>query len=270
MPVLFSRSMLNNILDKIRLPFRKEKELYLSLYNITGFIPRDIQYYKLALMHKSISHNNKNGKALNNERLEFLGDAVLGSVVGTIVYQHFPKKREGFLTDTRSKIVQRETLNKLADKMGLIQLVKSSCKNGNNHNNYMGGNAFEALVGALYLDRGYDACMKFVNNRILGDLIDINKIAYKEINFKSKLLEWGQKNHIDVTFNELEEKTDESGSPVFRYNVFISGIEGADGIGFTKKESQQVAAKATLKRLKEDPYFIDSIFSEKDKTPQTT
>lgn len=134
----------------------------------------------------------------------------------------------------------------------------------------MGGNAFEALVGALYLDCGYDACMKFVNNRILGDLIDINKIAYKEINFKSKLLEWGQKNHIDVTFNELEEKTDESGSPVFRYNVFISGIEGADGIGFTKKESQQVAAKATLKRLKEDPYFIDSIFSEKDKTPQTT
>ena len=106
--------MLNNFIDRIKLSFRKDKELYFSLYEILGFYPHDISYYKLALMHKSIMRRNSKGKPVNNERLEFLGDAVLDAVVGDIVYQHFPGKREGFLTNTRSKLVQRDTLNKLA------------------------------------------------------------------------------------------------------------------------------------------------------------
>lgn len=148
--------MLINFFDKIRLPFRKEKELYSSLYHVIGLYPHNISYYKLALMHKSVARRNAKGRPVNNERLEFLGDAILDAIVGDIVYEHFPGKREGFLTNTRSKLVQRETLNRLADEMGITNLVLSS-GHSSSHNSYMGGNAFEALVGALYLDRGYDA-----------------------------------------------------------------------------------------------------------------
>ena len=190
--------MLNNIIDRIRLPFRKEKELYLSLYKILGFFPKDIKYYKQALMHKSIMRREK-GKPINNERLEFLGDAILGAVVGHIVYIHFDGKREGFLTNTRRKIVQRETLNKLASELGITDLILSS-GHSSSHNSYLGGNAFEALVGAIYLDKGYKACMQFVEERILGHFINIDKVAYKEVNFKSKLIEWSQKNRVNVDY----------------------------------------------------------------------
>ena len=106
--------MLSNLIDRIRLPFRKEKELFLALRHIIGFYPHEISYYQQALMHKSVARRNAKGKPVNNERLEFLGDAILDAIVGDIVYQHFPGKREGFLTNTRSKLVQRETLNRLA------------------------------------------------------------------------------------------------------------------------------------------------------------
>ena len=185
--------MQSNFIDRLKLPFRKEKELLLSLYKILGFYPHDLSYYKQALMHKSVMHRNSKGKPINNERLEFLGDAILDAIVGDIVYQHFPGKKEGFLTNTRSKLVQRETLGKLANEMGLTALVISNGK-GLAHNSYMGGNAFEALVGAVYLDRGYDACMRFMQKRILAQMINIDKVAYKEVNFKSKLIEWTQKN----------------------------------------------------------------------------
>ena len=184
--------MLNsNIIDRIKLPFRKEKELFSAIYNILGFYPHHIAYYNQALMHKSAGKRNEKGKPLNNERLEFLGDAVLDSVVGDIVFRHFEGKREGFLTNTRSKLVQRETLGKLAKEMGILELIKSNGP-ATSHNSYMGGNAFEALVGAIYLDRGYDACMRFMQKRILAQLINIDKVAYKEVNFKSKLLVWSQ------------------------------------------------------------------------------
>lgn len=112
--------------------------------------------------------------------------------MGDIVFRHFEGKREGFLTNTRSKIVQRETLNKLAQEIGISQLIKSN-GHSSSHNSYMDGNAFEALVGAIYLDRGYEACMRFMQKRILSQLINLDKVAYKEVNFKSKLIEWCQK-----------------------------------------------------------------------------
>ena len=200
----------------MKLLFRKDKELYLSLYSITGIYPHDISYYRVALMHKSATRRNENGRLVNNERLEFLGDAILDAIVGDIVYRHFPGKREGFLTNTRSKIVQRDTLNRLASEMGIIKLVTTNGKMSSSHNSYMGGNAFEALVGALYLDRGYEACRKFMEKRILGELINIDKVAYKEVNFKSKLLEWSQKNRIRLDFKMLSESKDLQGSPQFR------------------------------------------------------
>lgn len=254
--------MLNNIIDRIRLPFRKEKELYSSLYDIIGFYPHDISFYKLALMHKSVMRRNAKGKPVNNERLEFLGDAILDAIVGDIVYQHFPGKREGFLTNTRSKLVQRETLNKLAQEMGINQLILSS-GHTSSHNSYMGGNAFEALVGAIYLDQGYNACMRFMNKRILAQMINIDKVAYKEVNFKSKLIEWSQKNKVRLTYEQVLQEKDKNGNPIFEFKVVLEGVEGCAGRGFSKKESQQLASKLTLDKLKKKPQFIDEVFAAK-------
>ena len=254
---------LNDIIDRIKLPFRKEKELFSSLYDIMGFYPRDISYYKQALMHKSVGRRNDKGKPLNNERLEFLGDAMLDAVVGHIVYERFPGKREGFLTNTRSKLVSRDTLGKLADEMGLKRLILSSGYS-NSHNSYVAGNAFEALVGAIYLDHGYDGVRRFMENRILSKLINIDKVAYKEVNFKSKLLEWSQKNRVRLEFRMIKQGVDkESSSPVFNFQVFLEGVAGESGKGYSKKEAQQLASEATLKRLKREPQFIDAIFTAK-------
>lgn len=254
--------MLNNFIDRIKLSFRKDKELYLSLYEILGFYPHDISYYKMALLHKSIMHRNSKGKPVNNERLEFLGDAVLDAVVGDIVYQHFPGKREGFLTNTRSKLVQRDTLNKLAQEMGINQLILSN-GHSSSHNSYMGGNAFEALVGAIYLDRGYDACMYFMQKRILAQMINIDKVAYKEVNFKSKLIEWSQKNRVKLDFVMLDQQKDKNGSPIFTYQVVLEGVYGGVGKGYSKKESQQVASKTSLEKLRKEPQYIDAVFTAK-------
>ncbi len=254
--------MQSNIIDRLKLPFRKEKELLLSLYKILGFYPHELSYYKQALMHKSVMHRNKKGKPINNERLEFLGDAILDAIVGDIVYQHFPGKKEGFLTNTRSKLVQRETLGKLANEMGLTNLVISNSR-GMAHNSYMGGNAFEALVGAIYLDRGYDACMRFMNKRILAQMINIDKVAYKEVNFKSKLIEWAQKNRVKLDFKMEEQNMEEGSSPVFVFAVILEGVKGCSGKGYSKKESQQMASKLTLEKLKKDVTFLDSVFAAK-------
>lgn len=254
--------MLSNLIDRMKLPFRKDKELYLSLRKIIGFYPHDISYYKLALMHKSMYKRNAKGKPVNNERLEFLGDAVLDATVGDIVYRHFPGKHEGFLTNTRSKLVQRDTLNRLAQEMGINQLILSSGRS-QSHNSYMGGNAFEALVGAIYLDRGYDACMEFMRKRILAQMINIDKVAYKEVNFKSKLIEWSQKNRVRIDFKSILEEKDKTGSPVFVYRVTLEGVEGCEGKGYSKKESQQLASKLTLEKLRREPQFIDLVFAAK-------
>ncbi len=249
------------ILHRIRLLFSKEKESYFALYRILGFYPKKIDYYKEALLHKSSAVRSAKGYKLNNERLEFLGDAILDAIVADIVYKHFEGKREGFLTNTRSKIVQRETLNKLAVEIGLDKLIKYST-HSSNHNSYMCGNAFEALIGAIYLDLGYDACMRFMQERILHRLINLDKVAYKEVNFKSKLIEWSQKNKVVIEFRVVEQ-TQEVGSPVFQSEVRLEDFVGGSGIGYSKKESQQAAAKQALTRLKKDPEFLDTVFAAK-------
>ncbi|MGN0233531.1 MAG: ribonuclease III [Bacteroidaceae bacterium] len=242
---------IRNLIDAIRLPFRKERELYRSFYSMLGFYPREISYYRQALMHKSVGMNVVGLKPLNNERLEFLGDAVLDAVVGEIVFHHFPGKKEGFLTTARSKVVKRETLGRLAVQMGLDKLVQYQGST-HLHNSYVAGNAFEALVGAIYLDRGYDACRRFMQMRILDHLIDLDKLAYQEVNFKSKLLEWTQKHRLTLKYDLLSEERDSSGSPVFRTRVLINGVECGRGTGFSKKESHQVASRSSLNHIKKD------------------
>ena len=252
----------NNLIEWIKLPFRKDKELYSSLHRILGFYPRHLEYYKMALLHSSVAKRNEKGKPINNERLEFLGDAILGAVVSDIVFHHFPGKREGFLTDTRSKLVQREALGKLAREMGINELINAATQN-KTHNSYMGGNAFEALVGAIYLDRGYNACMRFVKKRILKQMVNLDKVAYKEVNFKSKLLEWSQKNRIQLEFRLLDQKTDKQGNSMFHCQVVLEGVEGCSATGYSKKESHQKASKMTLEQLRRQPQFIDEVFHAK-------
>ncbi len=256
-------NVFTNLIDKLRLLFWDDRELRSSLNYIIGFYPHNISYYKQALMHKSLMHRS-HGHSVNNERLEFLGDAILDAAVGDIVFRHFPGKHEGFLTNTRSKLVQRETLGRLAKEMGLNHLILSN-GHTSSHNSYMAGNAFEALVGAIYLDRGYDACMVFLKKRILAKMINIDKMAYKEVNFKSKLIEWTQKNKVSISFDLLSAEKDANGSPTFSYRVMIEGVEGSSGSGFTKKESQQKACKGTLKRLRHEPQYVDQIFAAKEK-----
>ena len=252
----------SNILDRIRLPFRKDRELYASLREVLGFYPHHIRYYKQALLHNSSASPGRRGAGEHNERMEFLGDAVLESITSDILYHHFQTQREGFLTNTRSKIVQRDTLNRLAREMGLESLIHSSGQM-TSHNSYMGGNAFEALVGAIYLDRGYDACMHFMRNRILKQLLNVDNVATKEVNFKSKLIEWCQKNRISLEFRLISEQRDSQASPIFTTRIILEGLDGETGKGYSKKESHQQAAKATLRALRTDKTFVEGIFNAK-------
>ena len=250
--------MLRNKIDKIRLLFCKDRESYFCFYRILGFYPRNIRLYEQALLHKSTAVRSEKGRPLNNERLEFLGDAILDAIVGDIVYQHFEGKREGFLTNTRSKIVQRETLNKLAVEIGLDKLIKYSTRSSS-HNSYMYGNAFEAFIGAIYLDRGYECCKQFKQKKIIEPYIDLDKLSRKEVNFKSKLIEWSQKNKMEVSFELIEQFLDKENNPVFQTEVRIEGILGGSGTGYSKKESQQNAAQMALKKIKGDPEFMAGV-----------
>ena len=273
MRVSFSRNtqnnkvVLRNQIDKIRLLFRKDRESYFCFYRILGFFPRDIKVYQQALLHKSISMRSEKGRPINNERLEFLGDAILDAIVGGIVYRHFEGRREGFLTNTRSKIVQRETLNKLAVEIGLDKLVKYSTRSSS-HNSYMYGNAFEAFIGAIYLDQGYDRCKQFMEEKIFKNYIDLDKMSRKEVNFKSKLIEWSQKNKMEVSFELIEQFLDEEYNPMFHTEVRIEGISAGTGTGYSKKESQQNAAQMALKKIK-DAAFKEEFQASKERNHST-
>ena len=254
--------MLRNQIDKIRLLFHKDRESYFCFYKILGFFPRNIRFYEQALLHKSTSIRSEKGRPLNNERLEFLGDAILDAIVGDIVYKHFEGRREGFLTNTRSKIVQRETLNKLAVEIGLDKLVKYSTRSSS-HNSYMYGNAFVAFIGAIYLDQGYERCKQFMEKKILKNYIDLDKMSRKEVNFKSKLIEWSQKTKMEVSFELIEQFLDQDYNPMFHTEVRIESLSAGTGTGYSKKESQQNAAQMALKKIKSDEAFKEAIETAK-------
>jgi ribonuclease-3 len=216
-----------------------------------GFYPEDIRLYRQAFTHRSTFIETEDGQWKNNERLEFLGDAVLNAVVADIIYKKYPNRKEGFLTNTRSKIVQRDSLNRIAHEMELDRMIVTSSRT-NAHNSYIYGNAFEALIGAIYLDQGYRKCCRFVEERIIEKYIPLDKIAHKEVNFKSNLIEWSQKNKLEISFDVIETFIDQNGSPVFQSRVSLLGTSLGTGIGYTKKESQQSAAKMAIKKIRRD------------------
>lgn len=241
--------MLKKLYRSIRLLPKRGKEPYVSLYKILHFYPYNITLYNQALVHKSSSIKMKNGRWINNERLEFLGDAILDAIVADIVFKEFEYKKEGFLTNMRSKIVQRETLNRLALELGLDKLVKTSTPKNSNSNTHVYGNALEALIGAIYLDQGYRVAKKFIHERLIGQHLDIEIVAENDENYKSRLIEWGQKRKISVDFVLIESSVDERNVSTFKTNVVVAGDTVACGSGSSKKESHQKAAKAAIESM---------------------
>ena len=237
-----TNTFFRRILDKIRLLSRKDRESYLLLYSILGFVPNNIGLYRMAMTHSSSASGSR--KLGCNERLEFLGDAVLSSVTADFLYSNFRKEREGFLTKSRSNLVCRERLNELAIEIGLDRFI-SSCGLQQQHNSYIYGNALEALIGAIYIDKGYSQCRRFLLDRVFSRLNDIEQIVKSDKNYKSRLIEWGQKQHKNVEFRVVLEEVRKDGV-FFMSEALVEGVVYGTGDGFSKRESQQKAARQAL------------------------
>ncbi|HHT35188.1 MAG: ribonuclease III [Proteiniphilum sp.] len=242
--------MLRRFVKRVKALPHKGKEPYLSFYKVLGFYPDWIDLYREAMTHRSSSVRSKKGKWVNNERLEFLGDAILDAIVADILYKQFDHKKEGFLTSTRSRIVQRETLNKIAIELGLDKLIVSSTRNLA-HNTNIYGDALEALIGAIYLDQGYRVTKHFVYETLIKQHINMERVLKSEVDFKSRLIEWGQKNKVDVCFEVTDSTYDAQNNPVFFSCAKVAGVEVGSGKGYSKKESHQMAARMAIKKLRE-------------------
>lgn len=236
---------MKRIIDKIRLLSHKDRESYLLLYSILGFVPGNISLYKTALTHSSQASGSR--KLGCNERLEFLGDAVLSSVTADFLYSKFRREREGFLTKSRSNLVCRERLNELAVEIGIDKFV-DSCGISQQHNSNIYGNALEALIGAIYIDKGYKHCRRFLLDRVFSRLKDIEQIAKSDKNYKSRLIEWSQRNHKEVEFRVVSEELRKDGA-FFVSEVLVDGEVQGTGDGFSKRESQQKAARQAIAGL---------------------
>ncbi len=216
--------------------------------NILGFVPRHTELYHIALTHRSLSGNHK-GHRINNERLEYLGDAVLGAVVAEFLYKKYPFQGEGFLTEMRSKIVSRRSLNGLANQIGLLDLIEYQRGQAGAFKS-IGGDAFEALVGAIYIDRGFKFTRKVIIERILRIYLDVDSVASTDWNFKSKLIDWGQKNHKKVSFEIVRTFTQgRDHRRQYETRVLINGQPQQTAIDYSIKSSEQAAAERTYRDL---------------------
>ena len=243
--------MIDFLLRPFRRNFGKDKAFYAAIDDMFGFIPHNIELYKLALIHKSASVVLENGQHINNERLEFLGDAVLESVSSDYLFIEFPDKNEGFLTQLRSKMVSRQTLNEVAKRIGLDDYVITHSSN-NLSQKHIYGDAFEAMMGAIYLDQGYDFVNRLLINEIFVDYIKVGSLLESETDFKSRLIEWCQKNHHTIYFATSHDKTYSSTHPFFYSKVLIDNMEVGYGAGDSKKEAEQRAAHSVSQGLNDD------------------
>ena len=234
--------MFEKIIFSVRLFMSRHKEPYLSFYRLLGFYPRRIELYQQALTHRSATVADENGRKINNERLEFLGDAVFTLVTADILY-----------------------LNRIAEEMGLDKLVQTDIQY-TSHNNYIYGNAFEALIGAIYLDQGFKFCRRFIAERIFARHIDLKQVTQTDINFKSKLVEWGQRHRVEVDWKLESSSFDENNNPLFTVRAIAGHVEGNPATGYSKKEAQQKASQQILKQLHQDKDFLRAILYQG--TPQ--
>jgi ribonuclease III len=242
--------VVRKIVQRVKLFSSERKEFYLFLKDLLGFYPRNLRLYDLAFIHKSASVVDSQGNLVNNERLEYLGDAILGAVIADFLYNRFPQEDEGFLTKTRSKLVNRAILTQLTHDMGLHVFIDSNTTKKIDKS-HIYGDALEALIGAIYLDRDYQAAKFFVTKKILPQFVDLNEIEQEDSNFKSRLIEWSQKTKRDLEFETTEETDETMKQPKFTAVVKIDSEKVGTGTGSSKKEAHQNAARVTLKKINE-------------------
>lgn len=242
-------------LKRIGLNKKSDQEDHSFLHDFLGFKPKDIKYYKLALANKSAFVRDEKGALINNERLEFLGDALLSAVVSDVLYHYFPTKKEGFLSILRSRIVQRKSLNKIGMQIGLPRITKLA-KQPKPFNVF--GNTLEALIGAIYLDKGYDCCAMFIKEKIIKSHIKLDNLASKEEDFKSRLLEWGQRNKAEIRFETIS--AIDPNDKAFNVDVYVADVRVAFGRGYTKKDAQQSASELALKTLRPSTTIFKEVF----------
>lgn len=234
------RRLINRILNKST----PHQQLLLQLEHLLGFIPRHIEYYQLAFMHRSRPEEVTE----SNERLEFLGDAILGAIVAEYLFKKYPYQPEGYLTEFRSRIVRRETMNNVALRMGLNKLVQYNQNDRGLSRSHIFGNALEALIGAVYLDQGFAKTRTFILNQILKAYVDLDTMESTDTNYKNQLLSWAQRNNHALTFDTLDEKMDGT-RKLFTVAIVLNGEQFATGTGYNKKEAGQVAAQKALEKI---------------------
>ncbi len=232
----------SNTLIHDRDKFRSE------LKNLLGFRPRNLRLYEMAFIHRSATYTLPDGVRVNNERLEYLGDAIIDSILSDYLFHLYPEAAEGFLTKTRARIVNRETLNQLGLSMGLDRLIVSNLAPSDSPRNLY-GNAVEALVGALFIDRGYDRTRKFLIERGLKRHFNLSALLAAETDFKSMILEYCQKKKQKLNFTSREKQSGSNGHPIFTVTLEISNKVISQGEGSTKKDAEQVASMAALNKL---------------------
>jgi len=243
------RSIKNNSFPTESVIFnRKKNPLKEYIKNILKYTPKDIALYEQALLHRSISGCGLNGIKTNNERLEYLGDAVLSAIIADFLYKKYPFADEGFLTNLRSKLVSRNHLNNLSRKMGLDAYVK---KNGNTQNipHSISGDAFEAFIGAIFLDKGYLFTRKIIVDLILNLYVDLDVIEKEDPNYKGKLLTWAQKRRKQIEYKVVKEIKSPHNPKQYVVNLFLDGDYISEGCSFNIKAAQQQAAMYACENL---------------------
>lgn len=227
--------------------FSRERKFVHSLKNLLGFIPLNVSLYKLAFTPHTFASGGANGLKSSNERLEYLGDAVLGAVIAEMLFKKFPFREEGFLTEMRSKLVNREHLGRLAKKTGMDFFINSQGNAQQLHRSTY-GDAFEALIGAVYMDYNYDKARDFILDRIIRHHVDLDEMQRMELSFKSRLINWSQREKKKVLF-ELFEEIESGGKKLFRVIVFVSGNEAGKGEDFSKKRAEETASEMACKSM---------------------
>jgi ribonuclease-3 len=220
----------------------------MDLVRMLGFLPRKLALYKLAFLPKSALQKDASGIQLNNERLEYLGDAVLDAIVAHYLFNRFPEANEGVMSQLRARIVKRKTMDQLAVKIGIPSMMDPAISPVNS-SKHIYGNALEAFIGAIYLDRGYETSRKFLEKKVLKKHIDLAQLVRKDPDHKSRIIEWAQKNKVEIIFESKEEHTSSGSSPSFVSSIYLNSKVQGSGRGGSKKEAEQQAAKATLKSI---------------------
>lgn len=251
--------MIRTIVQRIRLFSSPRKEFYLFLRSLLGFYPSNLKIYDVAVIHKSASKMNSQGNYVNNERLEYLGDAILGAAIADFLYNRFPNQDEGYLTQMRSKLVNRTFLTHLTYQIGLNHFIQSNTTS-TIESSHIYGDTLEALIGAIYLDKGYPKTKKFIIRKLLNNYVNLVEVQNTNTNYKSQLIEWSQKNKRAVSFDTVDESKNDGKQPWFVATIEVDTLLWGKGNGTSKKEAQQNASKVAMDKINNS--LLDELSSE--------